>query len=216
MPLPMQIFGKRPRQELMATGLPGPASSGHRLFVRDRVSNLRFLVDTGADISVVPPTRLDRACDSSCFPSQTAVNGSSIATYGQRCLTVDIGVRRSFTWVFRVAVVSNPILGADFLRHFNIQVDLRNQRLRDHSTNLSASAFTAPAAAIDVVITTEAVTDPYGLLPEFPTLTKPPDYHQPILHDVVHRIETQGQPVHSKARRLAPDRLTVASNECLA
>ena len=89
-------------------------------------------------------------------------------------------------------------------------MDLRN---RHHSTNLSVSAFTAPAAAIDVVIATEAVTDPYGLLPEFPTLTKPPDYHQPVLHDVVHRIETQGQLVHSKARRLASDRLIAARNE---
>ena len=67
------------------------------------MSNLRFLVDTGADISVVPPTCLDRACDSSRFPSLTAVNGSSIATYVQRCLMVDIGVHHSFTWVFRVA-----------------------------------------------------------------------------------------------------------------
>ena len=200
MPIPVQIFGKRLRQELIATAFPGPASSGYRLFVRDRVSNLRFLVDTGADISVVPPTRLDRACDSSRSPSLTAVNGSSIATYDQRCLTVDIGVRRSFTWAFCVADVSNPILGADFLRHFNIQVDLRNRRLLDHSTNLSVTAFTAPAAAIDIVIATKAVTDPYGLLPEFPTSTKPPNYHQPVLHDVVNRIETQGQPVHSKAR----------------
>ena len=160
-PIPVQICAKQLRQELMATGFPGPASSGHCLFVRDHVSNLRFLVDTGADISVVPPARLDQACDSSRFPSLTAVNGSSVATYGQRCLTVDVGVRRSFTWVFRVTNVSNPILGADFLRHFNIQVDLHNRCLRDHST-------TAPAGAIDVVIATKAVTNPYGLLPEFP------------------------------------------------
>ena len=47
----VKVFGKRPRQELRATGFPGPASSGRRLFVRDHVSNLRFLVDTGADIT---------------------------------------------------------------------------------------------------------------------------------------------------------------------
>ena len=54
---------------------------------------------------------------------------------------------------------------------------------------------------------------PIWFAPGIPTLTKPPNYHQPVLYDVVHRIETQGQPVHSKARRLAPDRLTVARNE---
>ena len=50
-----------PRQELMATRPPGfPPSSGRRLFITDRRTGVRFLVDTGAEVSVLPTPRQDR------------------------------------------------------------------------------------------------------------------------------------------------------------
>ncbi|CAE1269582.1 unnamed protein product [Acanthosepion pharaonis] len=43
-----------------------------------------------------------------------AANGSAINTYGERTLTLNIGVRRDFTWIFTVSNVKIPILGADY------------------------------------------------------------------------------------------------------
>ena len=43
----------------------------------------------------------------------TAANGSSISTYGQRMLTVDLGLSCAFPWAFIVADVKSAILGAD-------------------------------------------------------------------------------------------------------
>ena len=65
-----------------------------------------------------------------------AVNNTPITTYGQRSLTLNLGLRRAFSWVFIIAAVERPILGADFLRHFGLLVDMKQRKLVDASTHL--------------------------------------------------------------------------------
>ena len=107
----------------------------HLFFITDNNSAHRFLIDTGAKVSVMPPTRTDRK-----HPQEgcnlLAVNGSSIPTYGKRSLTLNLGLRRVFRWIFIVANVQAPILGADFLRHFSLLVDIKHSRLIDITTQL--------------------------------------------------------------------------------
>ena len=63
-----------------------------RLFyVTDSLIGLRFLVDTGAEISVVPPSALDRKHRKDSFSLQ-AVNNTPIATYGTQLHTLNIGL----------------------------------------------------------------------------------------------------------------------------
>lgn len=64
-----------------------------------------------------------------------AANQTPTPTYGQISLTLNLDLRREFQWGFVVAGVLIPILGADFLRHFNLMVDIRNQCLRDGLTD---------------------------------------------------------------------------------
>ena len=49
----------------------------------------------------------------------------NIATYGIRSLSLDLGLHCIFRWVFIIADVKQPILGADFLRNFGLLVDVR-------------------------------------------------------------------------------------------
>ena len=58
-----------------------------------------------------------------------AANGSNIRTYGKRTLTLQFN-KRCFKWTFTIAEVSQPLLGADFLRAHSIFVDLKGQRLK--------------------------------------------------------------------------------------
>ena len=105
--------GKRAGRPLMAAGVPGLLPS--RLFyVSDRSNGFRFLVDTGAEVSVIPPTPTDRRNRRDNLNLQ-AVNDTPIATYGNRLFTINIGLRRNFQWIFIVADVKQPIIGADFL-----------------------------------------------------------------------------------------------------
>ena len=74
----------------MATSVPGLQQS--RLFyITDRSNGFRFLVDTGAEVSVIPPSVADRKHPRTGLSLQ-AVNDSPIATYGDRLLTVNIGL----------------------------------------------------------------------------------------------------------------------------
>nr|VZI50869.1 unnamed protein product [Spirometra erinaceieuropaei] len=72
------------------------------------------------------------------FPSpglrlQTA-NCSSIPTFGSLSLTLNIGLRRSFTWIFVIADVPHAIFGSDLLAEFDLLVDCRRARLLDSTT----------------------------------------------------------------------------------
>ncbi|UYV65030.1 hypothetical protein LAZ67_3002871 [Cordylochernes scorpioides] len=58
-----------------------------------------------------------------------AVSGSIIHIYRKRRLELDLGLGRLFRWPFIIVDVGVSIFGADFLRHYGLTVDLRNQRL---------------------------------------------------------------------------------------
>ena len=93
-----------------------PGHSPSRLFcITDDSSGLRFLVDTGGTSECYsPPTPAQRKHTHDNFQLQ-AVNSSPITTYGNQSLTLDLGLSRTFRWVFVIADVQSPILGADFL-----------------------------------------------------------------------------------------------------
>ena len=63
------------------------SATGHTkglLFLCDEISGRQFLVDTGAEISILPATRLDKRTG----PVLLAANGSSIETYGTSTLSI--------------------------------------------------------------------------------------------------------------------------------
>ena len=97
----------------MATSVPSHQPC--RLFyTTDCTNRLRFLVDTGAEVSVIPPSATGPSHLKSNLTLQAA-NNTPIPTYGNRLLTLNIGLCRTFQWVFIIADVKNPIIDADFL-----------------------------------------------------------------------------------------------------
>ncbi|XP_018361218.1 PREDICTED: uncharacterized protein LOC108759968 [Trachymyrmex cornetzi] len=73
-----------------------------------KTTGLTFLVDTGADISILPVSRLGKLTSPAPLVLY-AVNGSQFKTYGRKLLTLDLGIRRPITWQFTVADVSRPV-----------------------------------------------------------------------------------------------------------
>ena len=76
-------------------------------------------------LSVLPAQNLSEGChlERAAIPQLTAANGAAVATHGYAGYTVRIG-RLELPWRFLVADVSSPIIGADFLIHHRISVDL--------------------------------------------------------------------------------------------
>ena len=119
-------------------------------FVRDRLSIRNFLVDTGAEISVLPPTGIERR--NTQGPVFLAANGSNIKTYGKRAVTLDLPPGR-FQWNFVSADVTRPILGADFLRANSLFVDMKHQRLvnAESFTSIPLRKTTIPPVGINAI-----------------------------------------------------------------
>ena len=82
------------------------------LFVLDKMTKQRFLVDTGAEVSVVPATGLKSRTVKS-GPALVAANGSRIKSFRTRKLTLHFN-SGTYHWEFVVAQVNKPLFGADF------------------------------------------------------------------------------------------------------
>ncbi|GFX63045.1 hypothetical protein TNCV_3161371 [Trichonephila clavipes] len=202
-------YRERYQQRVEATySLP---QESRRLFIRDRISNVSFLVDTGSDVSLLPALEYHKR-----HPPQLtlfAANSSTINVYGQKTLSLDLNVRREFIWTFLLASVKTPILGADFLHYFELVPDLRHKCLRDLKTKLQTTGHIKQAALHSVKTISSHETLYHDLLKSYPSITRLPDPTQPIKHNTVHFIKTNGPPVVAKPRRLAPDRLAIAKSE---
>lgn len=185
-----------------------------RLLIRDNNSGLSFLVDTGADISLIPASPSIRAKPAKL--KLYAANNSLINTYGESMYTLDFGLRRAFSWNFCIADVKHPILGADFLTHFGLLIDLSKRRILDSSTNLCASAVYKKVSCDTVYsIAPDAANNNmyFKLLNSFPTLVGTQHAKSSITNLVQHEIITRGQPVFALPRRLAPDKYAAAKKE---
>ncbi|GBM73446.1 Transposon Ty3-I Gag-Pol polyprotein [Araneus ventricosus] len=74
-----------------------------RLFVRDRKSNLHFLVDGGAGVSIIPATSQNKK---KAEYQLYAANGTENSTYGIKVLNLDLGSRRDFQFPFIITDVT--------------------------------------------------------------------------------------------------------------
>ncbi|GFS22483.1 retrovirus-related Pol polyprotein [Elysia marginata] len=201
--------GKRQGGPTVASASAGPRDP--QLFVTDSNTGRRFLVDTGAQVSVVPATWFERRSGQSGSPLQAA-NGTSIPTYGSRNVPLCFN-HRTYQAHLIIADVKRPLLGADFFRRHNLLVDLRGQRLIETDTYLSS-----PCSISRVVTTALALIEQESntfrkVLQDFPALLQPTFSSTAVKHEVQHHGPTTGPPVHSRARRLAPDKLAVAKQE---
>ncbi len=118
--------------------------------------------------------------------------------------------------MFVIANVKQAILGADFLQHFGLVVDIGRRTLSDSTTHLRVDGllFDPPGASPGLSQVQQDPSNPYlSLLSEFPALTQACAADRPIKHDIVHHIETTGRPVSTRTRRLAPERLRIAREE---
>ncbi|UYV81705.1 hypothetical protein LAZ67_20002057 [Cordylochernes scorpioides] len=221
--------GKRIRPP--SIGANDGAGLTRRLFITDRCSAYLFLVDTGAEVSVIlPPVKKARPSHRQIF----AANGSIIHTYGKRHLELDLGLGRIFRWHFIIADVGVSIIGADFLRHYGLTVDLRNHRLSDPVSSLYSIGQVSPSPAVSIHLT--IANSPYSrILRQFPELTRPPDCSKTAttphgqtrrgkerirLHDGERHLSSiqitvgQPSPPSTQKRRLATTMWRLKETEC--
>lgn len=141
-----------------------------------------------------------------------AANNTEINTYGRKSLTLDIGLRRQFKWLFTVADVTHAIIGADFLQNFNILVDMKGKSLVDGTTQLRHVCQLTECATTGVTVR-KSDGKFHRLLAQFIDLTDDSRTLAKGPSDVKHFIQTRGPPVSQKVRRLSPEKLEIAKKE---
>lgn len=184
---------------------------------------MNFLIDTGSDLSIIPPSFKDKNKIFNDTIQLYAANNTCIKTYGQKVLSVSLGLRRQFEFPFIIADVTKPIIGADFLAYFNLLVDLKNSKLIDSITNLKTKGSLEHVSSNEINITTVSKDRSFychstyeKLIKEFHDLTIPTNFNaleNENLTGVYHHIETKGAPVFGKPRRLTPDKYESAKTD---
>ena len=214
-PLCLGASGKLGGLRRPASPVSGRAPELAPLFyVVDATLGCKFLIDTGAQVSALPRSALPRSAviTAGQLPRLTAANGSAVTVTGlyEHCVRLEDGP--PLLWQFVVADVGMPILGADFLSHHRLTVDVRQCLLLDTSGRVQARG--SPSVVSSLAFPPTAADSPYrALLAEFPVVTADASQPTPVRHSVTHHIVTTGPPRKSRPRRLAPDRLAVARRE---
>ncbi|GBN81497.1 hypothetical protein AVEN_37312-1 [Araneus ventricosus] len=192
----------------------GGTDGGHahicysRLFLYDRSTGFRFLIDSGAAVSCLPRrlTKFRVAQDTTLY----AANGSAIKCYGTK--QINLGLRRKFSWCFLIADISHPIIGNDFLERFELLIDIKNRRLIDSLTFLSAKRVKAPGNTLELTLISNK-SPFHTILSKFREFFSPMSADVDTPYNVEHCIGTKGPPVFSKSRRLNPEKLKFLKQE---
>ncbi|XP_011312888.1 uncharacterized protein [Fopius arisanus] len=188
-----------------------------RLFLHDSQNHMSLLVDSGSVIAIIPRA-FSRSCNRLSDLKLYAANNTFINTYGQQLLTLNIGIRRPLKWAFVVADVKSAIIGANFLTHYGLIIDLKGHSLIDRETQLTAPGQLAQTSVygISTIASADSALPPayQQLLRGYISISMPvaistTDTDNPVSHHIV----TTGPPVVERVRRLTGKKLQVAKDE---
>ena len=181
--LPLRQVGRSPAGVFPPPRTPQPDSL---LYLHDRLSSPRFLVDTGAARSVFP----HKSSSPTSGPVLSAADGNSIKSWGLRTLPLQFAGRH-FAWDFILADVDRPILGSDFLVHHKLIVDMAGQQLMD-SVDLSVFPLVSSDCNTSSLFTALLDVPPAycSLLAEYPDIMGSGFSDLQPKHGVEHHIVT--------------------------
>ena len=196
----MYHVGKLSGQQLGATTVAVHTQS-RSFYITDCTSGLKFLIDTGAEVSAVPHSHTLRKIHCK-GPNLQAINNTTVLTYDTCSIALNLGLHCMCRWVFIIMDVSNAILGADFLKHYGLSVEMK-----------SHFGHIIPSPLVATKTTQIGLWKDHNGLMDFPPITSPYNGNVQIMHNVTHHIGTKGPPVHTESWRLVPEQLEIAKEE---
>jgi hypothetical protein len=200
----MHVGGKLDRRRGQVNALGG------LIYLQDSSTSQRYLVDTGAAVSVLP--HCSKAPPSG--PPLSGADGRRISSWGTVSKKLTFGFK-TFLCSFILAAVAKPILGVDFLAH-HLLVDPFSQQVLDAQTLKPICSSAASAASgrsrftASLCHVSPAVR---SLLASFPAIVGDGSGTPRPKHGIEHSIDMSGRPIFAKARRLDPEKLRPAESE---
>lgn len=173
---------------------------------------MTYLIDSGSSVTVLPRELVRKKLNKQSF-TLYAANKTEINTFGEKILTLDLGLRRQFRWPFIIAEVKSPIIGADFIAHHGLLIDLKNKCLIDSVTKLTSRGVIRETS-IHSISTVNNQNGYAELLEKYSNITKPANENRKEENSpIAHHIETTGPPVAHRPRRLVGQKLEALRQE---
>lgn len=180
------------------------------MFIKDRRSNIKFLIDTGACISLIPSTLFESNKATPEDPYLQAANGTPIKTFGEKLLTLNIGLRRNYAFPFIIADVKHAIIGADFLTKHALTINMSDKTINDPTTKISVKTSQEKAELIPINTNTKGLHA--NLLKKYPSLTNTDLKVPSVMNQYAHKIKTTGEPPTFRPRKLNPKMTQIAKD----
>jgi cleavage and polyadenylation specificity factor subunit 1 len=188
----------------------------------DVKSKRSFLIDTGAEYSILTPTTADinLGAQPTNVEHFVAANGSIIPIYGKRNILLNFG-HKNYTFTFTVAGVNKDIIGCDLLHGTGLLVDIKNAHLWDPATksSLKGAVYVVeppPHYKLYSIILDENESTEYRiLLDSFPEITAKFTDIKKSCQTTEHSMIVKAPPFRMKFRPLAPDKEEIAKKEFL-
>ncbi|XP_068237000.1 uncharacterized protein [Palaemon carinicauda] len=172
-----------------------------------------YSTPTNADVNAIGHKRLSsdmpelellrtrRSLSKSADVRLVAANGCAIPTYSYKNLILSFG-NGTFNLNFLIADVTLLILGADFLSHIHLLVDVAHRRLVNADSYLSTPLQPGP---FNLAVHISAPMDAYAHhLTSYSEVFRPEHCQTPTApdkHSNYHHIKTTGPPVFAKFRQ---------------
>ncbi len=187
--------------------LSGDAKNKNQILIKDeKFPSIFYLVDTGAAISLVPFNFRKKfknfkfnVADNTSVILKT-VSGNNIETGKFLTHQVSIG-SKFYTWNFLEANISQPIIGLDFLKHFEFYIDTKNSSISQNS--------------IKICHVSEIKKDFARIVFQYPSILDKNNCLREVKHNTEFEIPTNCAPIFSKPRRLDPVKFMAAKKEFL-
>ncbi|XP_033210204.1 uncharacterized protein LOC117168563 [Belonocnema kinseyi] len=125
-------------------------SKPHRLIVTDKKTDIPFLLAPDAQVSLFPKFLIEensKDINNRIEHSDVLVDssGTIIYTSGQITLTIDLGLGKLFSWKFTLVNFERPIIGRDFLSHFQLQINFQRMCLMNVEAGLETTRISTVA-----------------------------------------------------------------------
>ena len=152
---------KRGSQVVRATETPGPARRSHTFYVRDHTTSIRFLVDTGEEVDVIPVKLVWEKRTPTSIQQQAVNNSPYFELRIPSYIPVD----------FCSSEVTNPYFRRGIFHHFDHLVDVKQGRLIDNKTGITVRGIaTWSPLIIPVVFKSTTYAD---ILKQYSDITRP-------------------------------------------
>jgi predicted aspartyl protease len=208
----LHMAGKR-GQGGQVSATPPLRLVGGILVLRDEISGEEFLVDTGAEVSVIPLRLKETASLSASGPRLRAANGSDIKSYGTCRRTIMLDGER-YRPRFVLAEIDKCILGADFLTKEQLLVDVFNGQLVKPGPWSTVRGQWTEQKEMCKGLRAVTQSSPFvDLMEQYPALIKFEISLPPVQHEVEHVLQVTGRPFRLPFRNLSAEKLAAAKKE---